>query len=187
MAKTFEDRLCTILVKNKLISQSMASELQKSFHGMSKETFDMFLLSEGIVSCKDLLQALSEYYEVPSYDVSGGFFKRNLLMEFPQDVLLRYSIIPLKRDEDFLIIVASRPDNEDLLPELAEYVSDDIQFYVGINNHIVDAVIEFYAQSPFSEGDELNSDDDDLYENEGVSEDIFEDDDPEEDEDIILS
>ena len=144
MAKTFEDRLCDILVKNKAITQAEAKVIHKEFHGSSKEVFDTFLLSEDIVQKEDLLKALSDYYEVPSFDAEDYSFENKLLQEFPQDVLLRHAIIPLKRDEDCLIIVASRPDNEDVLPELAEFVSDDIQFHVGIDNHIVDAIMEFY-------------------------------------------
>ena len=182
MKKTFEERLCEILVKSKVITQKDAIALHKGFHGRSKETFDTFLLSEGIVQKKDLLNALSHYYEVPSFDTVGYLFERNLLMEFPQDVLLRHAIIPLKRDGDFLIIVASRPDNEDFLPELAEFISDDIQFYVGIHNNIVDSILEHYSVSPFAvDGEPLNSEEEDLYEEEDdYLDDMFNDEEDEE-------
>ena len=116
--------------------------MQKDFKDRSKETFDEFLLTEGLVNKKDLLSALSDYYQVPLFDVLGHFFKPDLLMEFPQDVLVRYGLVPLERENDILAIVASEPDNEDLLPELAEYVSDEIQFYVGIRSDIINVVME---------------------------------------------
>jgi type IV pilus assembly protein PilB len=182
MAQTFEERLCAILVAKKKITQEAAESLQHDFKDRSKEAFDNFLLSENLVSKKDLLEALSECYEVPGCDVVGKFFKHELLMEFPQDVLVRYGLIPLERDGDILIIVASEPDNEELLPELAEYVSDEIQFQVGIRSDIVDAVMEFYQTSPFSvDQNSIDPDqDDEQYEDEKELDDAFDQDDLEE-------
>lgn len=188
MAKNFEKRLCDIFVKNKVISKKEAESLCAGFHGSSKESFDMFLLSEGIVPKEALLTALAEYYETPSFDVVGNLFRRELLTEFPQDILLRHAIIPLQRDDDFLIIVAHQPDNEDLLPVLAEFVSDDIQFYVGVHDDIVDAVMQFYGPSPFSdEDDTLDSEDDELYEDEELDEDIFNDEEDDDEDALFFS
>ena len=178
MAKAFEDRLCEILIKSKIITKQEATTLHEEFLGNSKETFDTFLLSEGIIEKKDLLNALSEYYAVPSFDVSKHRFNHNLLQEFPQDVLLKHSMIPLKRDDDSLIIIASKPNNGDLLPELAEFVSDDVQFYVGITSDIQDIAMNFYDEV---EPDEEDVDEEeDLYEDDDYLDDMFNDEEDEE-------
>lgn len=184
MAHSFEEKLCAILVKNKIIDTATSKALQKDFKNRSKEAFDSFLLNEGLVKKADLLKALEEYYEVPSFDVSGYFFKQELLLEFPQDVLVRYGLIPLERDNDILVIVASEPDDEDLLPELAEYVSDEIQFYVGIRTDIIDAVMEYYQTSPFSvDEDRIDADEDDeFYEEDKTLDAIFDEADRQEEE-----
>lgn len=183
MAQTFEEKLCAILVANEKITQEAAQSLQYDFKDRSKEAFDNFLLTENLVSKKDLLDALSEYYQVPSFDVIGVFFDHELLMEFPQDVLVRYGLIPLERDGDILVIIASEPDNEELLPELAEYVSDEIQFQVGIRTDIIDAVIDYYQTSPFSvDQNRIDPDDDDeMYDDEKLLIDTFDEDEDEED------
>lgn len=177
MSESFEEKLCSILVQNKVIKGSDASDLIKEFQGRAKERFDSFLLSENIVQKPDLLKALSDYYQVPSFDVVGYLFNRDLLLEFPQEFLVRHALIPLTRDENILVLVASRPDNEGLVLELAEYVSDEIQFFVGIRNDIVDAIIEYYEESPFSvdeDGDDEEFEDE-FYEDEKLFEDVFED------------
>ena len=66
---------------------------------------------------------------------------------FPKDMLLRNAIIPLEVDENMMIMVASEPDDPELLFEIGEYVSYDIQFYVGLGRDICDAVKEFYDKS----------------------------------------
>jgi type IV pilus assembly protein PilB len=172
MTQSFEEKLCTILVKNKVITPKESADLQKDFAGRTKENFDDFLLSEGVVQKDDLLQALSECYEVPAFDIVGHFFKRDLLLQFPKDFLVRHGIIPLERDGNMLVIVASEPDNTDFLAEMSDYVSDDTRFFVGIRQEIIDAVDEYYEESPFSSDGEIDPSDE-LHEDAKLIEDTF--------------
>lgn len=158
MSQSFEEKLCSILVKNKIITKQESQDLQKDFAGRSKENFDDFLLSEDLVPKDDLLQALSECYEVPAFDTVGHFFKRDLLLQFPKDVLIRHAIIPLESEGAILVMVASNPDDGDCLSEIGEYVSDDIRFFVGIKQDILDAIEEYYEESPFSSEGEIDPD-----------------------------
>jgi len=154
MPYTFHEQLCKILVKRKVIDTVESDALRQEFNNKSKEAFTEFLLHENIVEKSDLLAALSDYYQVPAFDATGHFFKQELVTKFPQEFLTREGIIPLEEDEDILVIVASEPDNENLLPELSEYISDEIQFYVGLKDDIVDAVREYYESPSFVPEDE---------------------------------
>ncbi len=179
MAQSFQHKICEVLVRNKVITDQEARDLQRDFKGRSKETFDEFLVNEGFTTRDEILVALAEYYEVPAFNVMGYMFDHHLLLQFPQDFLLRHGAIPLERDENMLAIIVSDPHNIDLLPELAEYVSDDIRLFVGLREDIIDAVMEFYEESPFTfdaerPGDE-SDESDELYEDEKLLEDIFKD------------
>ncbi len=169
MSQSFEEKLCGILVKNGQITAQEALDLQKDFVGRSKEAFDDFLLSEEIILKEDLLQALSECYEVPAFNTVGHFFKRDLLVQFPKDFLLRHAIVPLEREGNVLAVIASDPDHSDCLAEMGEYVSDDIRFFVGIKQDIFDAIEEYYEESPFNSEGEI-----DPYEEEQEDIDLFE-------------
>lgn len=176
MAQSFQHKICEVLVRDKVITEQESQDLQKDFKGRSKETFDEFLINEGIVTRDEILVALSEYYEVPQFNVLGFMFDHNLLVHFPQDFLLRHGAIPLERDENMLVVVVSNPHNADLLPELSEYVSDDIRFCVGLKEDIIDAIMEFYEESPFHfDDDRPGAESDELYEDEKLLEDIFND------------
>lgn len=174
MTKSFEEKLCSILVKNKIISLRESADLQEDFAGSTKESFDDFLFGEEVIPKDDLLQALSECYEVPSFDVVGHFFKRNLLLQFPKDFLVQYGIIPLERDGNMLVIVASDPDDPDCLTEMADYVSDDTRFFVGIRQEIIDAIDEYYEESPFSSDGEIDASDE-FYEDAQLLDDVLDD------------
>lgn len=144
----FAQQLCNILVKHRVIDEAEGRAMQRSFKGSEKENFDDFLLEEGLVEEAVLLRALGEYYQVPPVDVTGYFFDTLLLRNFPKDFLLRNRIIPIEMDDDIMVVVASEPDNADLLPAMGAYTSEDIQFRVGLGRDISDAIKEFYDKSP---------------------------------------
>jgi len=145
--KTFADQISRILEKNKVVKPSESRAMQKAFHDSEKEQFDEFLLEEGLVQENDLLQALSEYYQVPPFDLVGYFFDHDLVTKFPKDFLLRNAIIPLEVDEDILVVVASDPNQEGLESTIRNFVSYDIVFLVGLRRDICDAVKEFYDRA----------------------------------------
>lgn len=152
----FTEGLSNILVKNKIIVASEAISLQEMFNDSTKETFDDFLLSEGLVEEPDLLRALSEYYQVPAFDVVGYFFEHHLLTQFPKGFLLRSGIIPLEVDQNMVNVVASDPEEPGLESAIREYVSYDVNFMVGIRRDICDAVKEFYDLSPSEIQDDMD-------------------------------
>ncbi len=173
--ESFAQAISAILVQHKVISEAEARALQRSFKNSAKENFDDFLLSEGLVDEEDLLKALGEHYQVPAVDVTGYFFDTLLLRNFPKDFLLRNRIIPLEMEDDILVIVASEPDNPDLLPALGAYTSEDIRFNVGLSIDITDAVKEYYDKSPTDLLDEQDYTEEQLEEKERYHELIHED------------
>ncbi|MEX0940453.1 MAG: hypothetical protein WDZ41_03775 [Candidatus Babeliales bacterium] len=142
--KTFVEGFSDILVKNNVIETDRAKAIKKLFYDSAKPSFVYFLLEEGLIDREDILNALSEYYRVPAFDVVGHFFDHHLVRKFPKDLLLRNAMIPLEVDENMLIVIASEPDNPDLLSIIGDNVSYDVRFMVGIEPDITDAVKEFY-------------------------------------------
>lgn len=141
------DRLISLFVKQEYFSETEGAALAQAFKRSTHQSFDDFLLDQGMVTKDHILHVLSLYYEVPAFDVTGYFFDHALLLEFPKEILLQYEIIPLELDEMILIVVASNPTNPELLPILGKYCSYDIQFRVGIARDITDAVKEFYDRA----------------------------------------
>lgn len=152
-ANNFEQKLTEILVKNKAISAQQAQELTQSFKKEDPETFEDYLLNSGLINKATLLKALSNYYQLPAFDVSGYLFEHDLLKEFPKDVMLRNRFIPVEADQDILIVVASMP-SDDLAVIIEKYVNNDVQFNVGLRRDIEDAVKEFYDESILDEPSE---------------------------------
>ena len=145
--ESFVEGLTEILQKRNVVDAQEAKSLQNIFKGANKPNFDDFLLDEGLVEKDDLLNALAEYFQVPPFDVVGYFFNRATVRMFPKEFLSSNGIIPIGRDENMLIVVASNPADPELLPRIGNYVSYDIRFRVGIRQDIYNAIEEFFEQS----------------------------------------
>ena len=147
MPKTFVEKLTDIFVAQAMTTEKEASALRRSFKESGKEQFVDFLIEEGLMQPVRILEALSIYYEVPFVDATDTFFETHLLHMFPKDFLLQRGVIPLEVDQNTLFMIASEPDEAGLESALREFVSYDIEFYVGIRLDICDAVKEFYDES----------------------------------------
>jgi hypothetical protein len=147
IGKTYVEGLTDVLVKLGMLPASERLATEKAFKDSGLPVFDDFLLEEGLIEREDLLRALSIYFQVPAFDTVGHFFDQLLLHMFPKDFLLRNAIIPREVDEEIMIVVASEPDLPDLVSDIGEHVSYDIQFEVGLQTDICDAVKEFYDES----------------------------------------
>lgn len=145
--ESFVEGLMHVLVKQGSCNESEARVIMQSFYDADAYEFDSFLVDEGLVSVSRMLNALEDYYKVPSFDVVGYFFDNQLLHKFPKHLMLQYGFIPLEDDENIMVIIASDPADSNLLFEIGKYVSYDIQFRVGLHHDILDAVKEFYDTS----------------------------------------
>ncbi len=155
--ETIAQELCDILVKNGVISEQDSRAMHRSFAQSERDNFVDFLLYEGIVEEDQILQALSVYYQAPPFDVVGYFFDPQLIRQFPKDFMLRNNFIPLSVDGDgVLMIVAADPSDPNLLPEIGNYTSYDVQALVGLRRDINDEVKEFFDASPTEENQDID-------------------------------
>lgn len=145
---TFIDDICTQMVKIKVTTEQEAQALKKTFAESSHDNFEEFLLDEGLIERSDLLRALSLHYKVPSFDCDGFFFNCQLLRQFPKEFLVRCGVVPVEVDQNMLIVVASEPEAPGLESEMRNYVSYEIEFFVGIKRDIWDSIREFYDKAP---------------------------------------
>lgn len=146
--ETFAQELSDILIKQRVVSAEVARQIQDSYGRSSIDEFDDFLLEEGLVAKEDILKALSDYYKVPAFDVTGKFFDRLLLQNFPKEFLIRNVVIPREEEnEDMLMVVAADPQRPGLEAAMREFANADISFLVGIRQDIIDAINEYYDKA----------------------------------------
>lgn len=143
---TFVTRFAQVLVKNNVMKEAEADSLIQEFYDRAKGNVVSFLLEEGIIEHEDVLKALGSMYDVPAFDVRGHFFNHQWLLFFPKELLLEKALIPLEVEDDLMTVVMSNPEDEDTVERLGEFVSYNINVYVGIQEDIVEAVKEYYDE-----------------------------------------
>jgi hypothetical protein len=164
------DRVGTELIHQSICSADELGNIVKTFTEGSQKHFDAFLLKKGIVEKDQLLKILSTVYEVPLFDVSGYFFDHELLLMFPKEVLQKHLFIPVSEEGETLSIVMNDPANLDVLEEIGNYVSHNIDIQVGLSSDILVAIEEYYNLDVISDSvedeefqdDEENEEDADL-------------------------
>lgn len=144
---TFVDRLVDILIKSKVITEQDAKVYRQQFESSDSDSFDDFLITEGLISKENLLIALSTYYQLPFVDVEGYYVDGELIRNFPKEFLVNNEVIPLEMEDDFLVVAAAHPADPSLLSLFGKYTSEDIQFQVGLAQDIIDAIEEYYDKS----------------------------------------
>ena len=143
--KNFVERVCAALARNGGLTPEQARSLAQQFGGKARLDFEEFVVQEGLVGRRKLLEALSAVYKVPSFDVTGYFFDHYLVRRFDKEFLKRNMIIPLSVDDDEIIVmIAAVPNDVSLAEEVMRYVSWEPAFLVGMYQDIEDAIDEFY-------------------------------------------
>ncbi|HBY06083.1 MAG: Type IV-A pilus assembly ATPase PilB [candidate division TM6 bacterium GW2011_GWE2_42_60] len=142
--------IAEILNKKGLLKQQEADALIVSFQNHEASYAEDFLIEEGIVEKEDLLIVLQEYYKVPAIDVLGAIFDHDLVRLFPKDVLLRNCCIPYQREDDTLFVITNDPSDDEKEAILREFVSYDVEFFVGLPSDI-DMMIKDFYQDPLYE------------------------------------
>lgn len=143
----FIEGLGVILTRHNLLAFDDLKSLTESFRRRDDIEFEDFLIEEEIVSKPELLEALSEYYNVPAFDVVGAFFDHQYLRLIPKSIMLKYLFIPYERTDDTLTVVAADPSDVHLRPVIGQYVTHNLNIVVGLAQDIRDTVREFYDKS----------------------------------------
>jgi len=122
------ERLGDLLVKNNLISTEqleMALDEQKKSGGrIGQALAKLCILKEN-----DLTSFLSSQYNVPSLDVSGFEIDVEMIKLIPVDIVQKYQLIPISKNESTLVIAMSDPSNV--------FAIDDVNFLTGLNIEVV--------------------------------------------------
>ena len=145
--KSFVDALTNILIKNKVVNPKEASAYHEQSGQTDYESFEDFLLSEGLVEKEHLLNALSRYYQFPAVDVQGIFFDSELLRNFPKQFLLQNKCIPWEIDGEMLVMIAAVPNEPTLEAAINRFTDEKVEFNVGYARDIIDAVQEYYDKA----------------------------------------
>ena len=162
------DRIGELLLKESLISEA---QLQKAVdeqkRGGGRLGYNLTKL--GYISEKDLTVFLSKQYGIPTVELTTQEIDADIVKLIPEDVALKYQVIPVSRTGSTLVVAMADPSNI--------FAIDDIKFLTGYNveplvasDAAIKAAIEEYYEGPDMELDgvlnEFDEDDIDVIQDE---------------------
>jgi type IV pilus assembly protein PilB len=140
------DRIGELLLKESLISEE---QLQKAVdeqkRGGGRLGFNLTKL--GYISEKDLTVFLSKQYGIPTVELATQEIDPDIVKLIPEDVALKYQVIPVSRTGSTLVVAMADPSNI--------FAIDDIKFLTGYNveplvasDAAIKSAIEEYYEGP---------------------------------------
>ena len=86
--------------------------------------FGQILIEKAVVSDSDLLAIKSKLYRLPTVDLEGYEFNREVLKEFSEDVVNFYKIAPFEKAGNILKVAIINPEAIDAL-EALKFIAED--------------------------------------------------------------
>src|SRR3989338_8196950 len=96
--------------------------------------FGQILIEKAVISDFDLLTIKSKLYRLPTVDLEGYEFNREVLKEFSEDVVNFYKIAPFGKEGNILKVALINPEAIDAL-EALKFIAEDK--YLVLDKYLV--------------------------------------------------
>ncbi len=140
------DRIGELLLRESMISEE---QLQKAVDEQKRGggRLGLNLTKLGYISEKDLTVFLSKQYGIPTVELTTQEIDPDIVKLIPEDVALKYQVIPVSRTGSTLVVAMADPSNI--------FAIDDIKFLTGYNveplvasDAAIKTAIEEYYEGP---------------------------------------
>lgn len=134
-----------LLVQKKIMSKQQLVELQKKT-GDNDRKFLSVLTDMGYLSETEVVSFLSEQYGYQSIDIENFDISENVLKLVPEKFCKKYTVIPISRLGDTLVVAVADPVDNILREQLLFTTKCKIEFVLSTATAIQSAINSFYAQ-----------------------------------------
>jgi len=131
-----KDLLKKELIKRGYIDSKKFSALEKSAK-KSKRSLEEILIEEKIISSEDLAKIKSEISGIPEAQIND-FIDFSLLSFIPESVIKNSYVLPIKKQEDKLIVAMADPWDEDLIDFLRKKTDLEIEVQYASKDKILE-------------------------------------------------
>jgi type IV pilus assembly protein PilB len=131
-----KDLLKKELIKRGYIDSKKFSALEKNAK-KSKRSLEEILIEEKIISSEDLAKIKSEISGIPEAQIND-FIDFSLLSFIPESVIKNSYVLPIKKQEDKLIVAMADPWDEDLIDFLRKKTGLEIEVQYASKDKILE-------------------------------------------------
>ncbi len=139
-----ERKLGKLLVKDGIITEDHLEEALGK-QGNSKESLGQILMGMGVASEWEIGAALGKQLNVPFITLSQYEIERDVLESIPQDIIMKYKIVPVDRTGDTLTVALPDPSNIFILDELRLLCKCQIVPVISFETDIENAIERYFS------------------------------------------
>ena len=139
-----EDFLLDILMENDVLNdeskQQVVDLCQKNSITVGQATEQC-----GIMSADDVLMLLAAEFDLETIKIDQCNISEEVISLVPADIAKRYSIIPISREDDQLIIAMANPADVQVFDALSHLLNMDVQGVISPVEDIYEAYLFHYG------------------------------------------
>lgn len=146
------------LVRLNIISTEDVATFSDLAQNENKD-FGQILIEKAVVSDSDLLTIKSRLYRLPTVDLEGYEFNREVLKEFSEEVVSFYKVAPFERAGEILKVAVINPEAIDAL-EALKFIAEDKKLVLDkylVSYRDFETIIRNYRTLPGEVGKALES------------------------------
>lgn len=128
-----------LLIQRGLLTAQQVAELNESV-GAGPERLEVAAIDRGWVAEEDVLAALGDEIGLGVIDLEHTDVDLSLLEEFPQRLIHRFDLFPVRRDNGSIVVATSNPFDLYALDELANHTGRHIEPVLAERRQIADRI-----------------------------------------------
>ncbi|MBU1087691.1 MAG: Flp pilus assembly complex ATPase component TadA [Candidatus Omnitrophica bacterium] len=135
--------LTAVLVEKNLINNEQLREARQRQQGAKLPIQDV-IVEMGFVSEKDMLEVLSNVFQMPIVDLKGENIDANVVNLISYDIAKRYGVFPLRNEPENVVLAMSNPQDIIALDDLKLLVNKSIQPFLASKSDIAICIEKYY-------------------------------------------
>ncbi|MEE9499855.1 MAG: GspE/PulE family protein [Candidatus Omnitrophota bacterium] len=145
--KKLSDKLLDILEQKKILDKAQLKKIL-SIHKRKGGSIGKILISENIITHKDLMAFLSEQLDIPPIDLSKYKIDPGIAKLVPQKLAFQHNLVPVSKIGNTLTIAMSDPTDILAIDDVRAIVSHEIEtvdIIIASDNDIKESLAKLYG------------------------------------------
>jgi len=134
-----------LILANKISESQLAEALRQQKKERSK-CLEEILVDLGFVKESDILEVLENQLKIPSVDLANYKINPQIISFIPENIARRYSLIPIDKKDNRLIVAMSDPFNIYAIDDVRLLTGLEIDVVVSLKSVILRTIDKFYRE-----------------------------------------
>ncbi len=139
-------KLGDILVSANKINKSKLEEALRQQKKIKTKCIGEVLVDMGFVKEEDILEVLETQLKIPSVDLAAYKINPKATALIPENIAIRYNLIPIDKIDNKLIVAMSDPFNIFAIDDIKLLTGMDIKIVISLKSVILKAIDKFYKE-----------------------------------------